>query len=61
MVLRIDRLILNSSLFISLHVVLDVLDINIHSSQVPLVWVPFWVQVNNLPYSFCLEPVAKAP
>lgn len=41
-------------------VVLEVLDINVHPTRVPLVRLPFWVHVFGLPYNCWSEDVAKA-
>ncbi|XP_057415839.1 uncharacterized protein LOC130710548 [Lotus japonicus] len=41
-------------------VVLEVLDINVHPTRVPLMRLPFWVHVFELPYNCWSEAVAKA-
>ncbi|XP_057452232.1 uncharacterized protein LOC130744056 [Lotus japonicus] len=40
-------------------VVLEILDIKIHPSKVPLARLPFWIHVYNLPYACWSEAVAK--
>lgn len=40
-------------------VALEILDINVHPTQVPITRVPFWVQVHNLPYSLWSDTVAR--
>lgn len=39
---------------------LEVLDINVHPTRVPLTRLPFWVHVFGLPYNCWSEAVAKA-